>query len=151
LAPVIPILNAYLVVVGLMLGSFINLAADRLPRRESLITPRSHCRSCGRELNVVDLLPVAGYALRGGRCATCGASIGAWSPVVEVLCGSAMLAPLALLGLWPGAVVGFAAVSVVGAAAVGFAFSRSGQKPTGGRDIRFTVTGAADTGKGPAD
>jgi len=148
---VAPILTAYLVLVGLMLGSFINLAADRLPRRESLITPRSHCRSCGRELNVVDLLPIAGYALRGGRCATCGAAIGATSPVVEALCGAAMLAPLALLGAWPGAVVGFAAVSLVGVAAVGFAFkSRSGLKPMGGRDIRFAVTGAADTREDPA-
>ncbi len=121
---VTPILSAYLVLVGLMLGSFINLAADRLPRRESLITPRSHCRSCGRELNVVDLLPVAGYVLRGGRCASCGATIGAWSPVVEALCGAAMLAPLALLGPWPGALVGFAAVSLVGLAAVSFGFGR---------------------------
>jgi leader peptidase (prepilin peptidase)/N-methyltransferase len=119
-----PILSAYLVLVGLMLGSFINLAADRLPRGESLITPRSHCRSCGRELNVVDLLPVVGYALRGGRCASCGAAIGAWSPVVEVTCGAAMLAPLGLLGWWPGALVGFAGVSLVGVAAVGSAFSR---------------------------
>jgi prepilin signal peptidase PulO-like enzyme (type II secretory pathway) len=148
---VAPILSAYLVLVGLMLGSFINLAADRLPRRESLITPRSHCRSCGRELNVVDLLPVAGYVVRAGRCAGCGAAIGASSPVVEAACGVVMLAPLALLGPWPGALVGFAAVSLVGVAAVGFAFkSSSGRKPTSGRDIPITFTGAADTGEGPA-
>jgi leader peptidase (prepilin peptidase)/N-methyltransferase len=151
LASIAPILSAYLVLVGLMLGSFINLAADRLPRRESLIAPRSHCRSCGRVLNVADLLPVAGYLLRGGRCASCGAAIGASSLVVEALCGAAMLAPLALLGLWPGVLVGFAAVSVVGVAAVGFAFkSSSGLPPISGRDILLTVTGAADSGEGPA-
>lgn len=121
---VTPILTAYLVLVGLMLGSFINLAADRLPRRESLWRPRSHCRSCGRELDVVDLIPVGGYLIRGGRCASCRATIGASSPFVEALCGAAMLAPLALIGPWPGALVGFAAVSLVGVAAVGSAFGR---------------------------
>ena len=62
--------DIYFVLVALFVGSFINLAADRLPRGESLVTPRSHCRSCGRVLNVIDLLPVAGYFIRGGRCAT---------------------------------------------------------------------------------
>jgi len=47
----------YLVLVALLLGSFINLAADRLPRGESLVRPRSHCRACSRPLNVVDLRP----------------------------------------------------------------------------------------------
>ncbi len=120
-----PILSAYLVLVGLMLGSFINLAADRLPRRESLLRPRSHCRSCGRDLDLVDLIPVGGFVLRGGRCASCGATIGAWSPVVEAVCGAAMLAPLSLLGLWPGALVGFVAVSLVGVIAVGLAVGRA--------------------------
>ncbi|HEX2679843.1 MAG TPA: prepilin peptidase, partial [Candidatus Dormibacteraeota bacterium] len=59
-----PFIGAYLVFVGLMLGSFINLAADRLPRHESVVAPRSHCRACGRELNFVDLLPVVGWLLR---------------------------------------------------------------------------------------
>ncbi len=42
-AVVVLAVMAYLVVVALLLGSFINLAADRLPRRESLVRPRSHC------------------------------------------------------------------------------------------------------------
>ena len=115
-------LNAYLVLVGLMLGSFINLAADRLPRRESIVSPRSHCRSCGRVLDAVDLIPVGGYLIRGGRCAGCGVAIGVWSPVVEVLCGAAMVAALVLLGPWPGALVGFAGVTLVGVATVGLGF-----------------------------
>ncbi len=130
---VTPILSAYLVLVGLMLGSFINLAADRLPRRESLLQPRSHCRSCGRVLDLVDLIPVGGYVIRGGRCASCGATIGASSPVVEAACGAAMLAPLAFLGLWPGALVGIAGVSLVGVAAVGFAFGRAPGSRRGSR------------------
>jgi prepilin signal peptidase PulO-like enzyme (type II secretory pathway) len=107
-----------------MLGSFINLTADRLPRRESLVTPRSHCRACGRQLNVVDLLPVLGYALRGGRCATCRSPIGASAPIVEFVAGAFMLLPIVWLGLWPGAVAGLALVTVLGLAVTRFAISR---------------------------
>ena len=116
---------AYLVLVALLIGSFINLAADRLPRRESLVRPRSHCRSCGRVLNAVDLIPVCGYFIRGGRCAGCGISIAAASPAVEALCGALMLAPLMVLGLIPGAVVGGAAVALVGVTTVGLSFARN--------------------------
>jgi leader peptidase (prepilin peptidase)/N-methyltransferase len=121
---VVVALNAYLVVVALLMGSFINLAADRLPRGESVVRPRSHCRSCGRELDVVDLIPVSGYVIRRGRCASCGVPIGASSPAVEAVCGGAMLASVALLGLWPGALLGFAAVTMVGVVAVSVGFSR---------------------------
>jgi prepilin signal peptidase PulO-like enzyme (type II secretory pathway) len=112
-------LEAYLVVVALLIGSFINLAADRLPRGESVVRPRSHCRSCGRVLNAVDLLPVAGYLIRGGRCAGCGVSIGISSPAVEALCGVAMLASVALLGPGRGAIAGFVAIAVVGTGTLG--------------------------------
>ena len=106
----------YLVLVALLLGSFINLAADRLPRGESVIRPRSHCRACGRELNAVDLVPVVGYIVRGGRCASCGTQIGAAAPIVEATAGAAMMAPILWLGLWPGAAVGLALVLAWGGA-----------------------------------
>ena len=117
-------LSAYLVLVALLMGSFINLAADRLPRGESVVRPRSHCRSCGRVLDVVDLIPVSGYLIRRGRCATCGVSIGISSPAVEAVCGAAMLSSLTLLGPWPGALVGFAAISMVGVVAVSIGCGR---------------------------
>ncbi|SRR6266852_4190480 len=119
---------AYLVVVALLLGSFINMAADRLPRGESITQPRSHCRSCGRVLNLVDLIPVAGYAIRRGRCASCGASIGASAPAVEAACGLSMLVALATLGLASGALAGSAAIALLGAGAVGWSFARAGAR-----------------------
>jgi leader peptidase (prepilin peptidase) / N-methyltransferase len=117
-------LVAYLGLVGLLLGSFINLAADRVPRRESVISPRSHCRSCGRVLNAVDLLPVAGYLIRGGRCATCGVGIGIASPAVEATCGALMLGPVLVLGVWPGALAGLALIATFGASATVLASRR---------------------------
>src|SRR5437588_12250557 len=118
------VVDAYLVLVAMLVGSFVNLAIDRLPRHESLATPRSHCRSCGRILNVLDLTPLLGYAVRRGRCATCGVPIGASAPAVEALCGAVMALALAELGLWPGAVVGVAAVCMVGVALTSVALRR---------------------------
>jgi leader peptidase (prepilin peptidase)/N-methyltransferase len=123
----------YLVLVALLLGSFINLASDRLPRHESLVRPRSHCCSCGRVLNLVDLIPVGGYLIRGGRCAGCGVSIGASSPAVEAVCGALMLAPLAWFGLLPGAVLGATAVALVGCAVVGLSLARNRAARLGSR------------------
>src|SRR3977135_2474008 len=97
-----------------MIGSFINLAVDRVPRGESLIAPPSHCRSCGRRLNAIDLLPVAGYFLRRGRCATCGVSIGPAAPAVEAVSGGLMAIAIIWFGPWPGAAAGFLLIGVWG-------------------------------------
>lgn len=118
-------LTSYLVLVGLTLGSFINLAADRLPRRESLVRPRSHCRACGRTLNVIDLLPVVGYVIRAGRCATCREPIGVAAPLVEAITGACMIAGIGWLGLWPGSVVGLALVGAWGFIVTSRAMRRS--------------------------
>ena len=114
----------YMVMLALLLGSFINLAADRLPRGESVVRPRSHCRGCGRQLNIVDLIPVGGYVLRQGRCAGCGVAIGRSSLAVEAFCGLAMTAALVLLGPVEGAVVGLGLVAVAGAVTVGLSYAR---------------------------
>ena len=130
-------LAVYVVLIGLMVGSFVNLAADRLPRGESVISPGSHCRSCGRRLNGLDLLPVAGYLIRGGRCATCHAPIGASAPVVEATCGLLMAVPLIWVGPWPGALVGSALVAVYGVAVIGRAVRRGPAENPLARDVNL--------------
>jgi leader peptidase (prepilin peptidase)/N-methyltransferase len=125
--------DLYLVLVALFLGSFINLAADRLPRGESVVSPRSHCRSCGRVLNVVDLLPVGGYFIRGGRCATCRASIGLSAPLIEAAAGLLMLIPIAALGLWPGGLIGVCLIVVLFLAALGVSSARYRAATVSGR------------------
>lgn len=117
-------IDGYLILLALIVGSFVNLAADRLPRHESLTAPRSHCRGCGRVLNAVDLLPVAGYVLRGGRCASCKASIGATSPVVEATCGVLMGLAVLTEGPWPGAATGMLLIVLWGALVTGIAAYR---------------------------
>ncbi|MBI5567727.1 MAG: prepilin peptidase, partial [Chloroflexi bacterium] len=74
--------------VGVSIGSFINVMADRLPEGRSITTPPSQCGACGRRLDALDLIPVISYLLLRGRCRTCGAAIGSRVFWVEVLTGA---------------------------------------------------------------
>jgi leader peptidase (prepilin peptidase)/N-methyltransferase len=71
----------------MIIGSFLNVVAYRLPRRESLVTPGSHCPGCGAAVKPYDNLPVVGWLLLRGRCRSCGERISARYPVVEALTG----------------------------------------------------------------
>ncbi len=74
--------------LGLAIGSFLNLCIDRLPRDGSIVSPGSHCDSCGRALGPVDLVPVLSYLWLRGRCRYCGAAIPARVLVVEIAAGA---------------------------------------------------------------
>lgn len=74
-------------IFGLAIGSFLNVCIDRLPQRESIISPPSHCASCGHPLSALDLIPVLSYLLLGGRCRYCGAAIPRRLPLVEMATG----------------------------------------------------------------
>ena len=69
--------------LGLALGSFLNVCIARLPRGESVITPRSHCMTCGVVLPNRDNIPLLSYFLLRGRCRSCNASIPVRYPLVE--------------------------------------------------------------------
>ena len=62
-------------VIGLLVGSFLNTAIDRVPERQSLLRPPSHCANCGRRLSYWELVPVLSYLFVRGRCRTCDARI----------------------------------------------------------------------------
>src|SRR3989304_5752154 len=70
--------------LGLVLGSFLNLCIDRLPRRDSILTAHSHCDACGHTLGPLDLVPIFSYLALRGRCRYCRASISLRSPLVEL-------------------------------------------------------------------
>lgn len=75
-------------VLGLVLGSFGNVVADRIPAGESL-GGRSHCESCNRTLRLWELIPVFSWLALRGRCARCGATIPARFALIE--CASGLL------------------------------------------------------------
>jgi leader peptidase (prepilin peptidase)/N-methyltransferase len=80
---------------GLIIGSFLNVVAYRLPRNESLVAPGSHCTSCGTPVKPYDNLPLIGWLLLRGRCRACQAQISARYPLVEAL--TAVLAVAVIL------------------------------------------------------
>lgn len=81
-----------LALFGLAIGSFLNVAIHRLPRRESLVRPASRCPSCGTALRWHDNVPVLGYAWLGGKCRSCRAPISIRYPIVELITMAVFLA-----------------------------------------------------------
>jgi leader peptidase (prepilin peptidase)/N-methyltransferase len=69
---------------GLLIGSFLNVVAYRVPRRESLVSPGSRCPSCGHAIAPYDNVPVLSWLVLRGRCRHCGARISARYPAVEL-------------------------------------------------------------------
>ena len=82
----IPLLITF-VVLGLAVGSFLNVCIDRLPAGESIVRGASHCPNCQHLLAPWDLVPVFSYLWLRGRCRYCGASIPVRVPLVEVATG----------------------------------------------------------------
>lgn len=72
-------------VSGAVIGSFLNVVAYRLPRRESLVTPGSRCPSCDTPIKPYDNVPVLGWLLLRGRCRSCRARISIRYPAIEAL------------------------------------------------------------------
>lgn len=73
---------------GLVIGSFLNVVIYRVPRHESVVTPRSRCPSCGALIKGYDNIPVISWLVLRGRCRTCGAPISPRYAAVELACGA---------------------------------------------------------------
>ena len=75
-------------VLGMVFGSFLNVLAYRLPRRESLVKPGSHCPSCDAPVKPYDNIPILSWLLLRGHCRSCSAVIPPRYPLVEALTGA---------------------------------------------------------------
>ncbi|WP_197532147.1 A24 family peptidase [Symmachiella macrocystis] len=70
-------------VFGATIGSFLNVVAYRLPRRESVVFKSSHCPKCGVKIESRDNVPIIGWLRLGGRCRACQSLISMRYPIVE--------------------------------------------------------------------
>src|SRR5260370_17201206 len=86
-------------VLGLAVGSFLNVVVHRVPRKESVVRPRSRCPRCGTQLAERDNIPVLSWVVLRGRCRTCGEPISIRYPLVEVAT-AALFVPAALRFAW---------------------------------------------------
>jgi leader peptidase (prepilin peptidase)/N-methyltransferase len=102
---------------GMLIGSFLTVVVDRVPRGASIVAPGSACGACNNRLTAPDLVPVASWLALQGRCRHCGTGIGIETLAIEVTTAAMFVA----LGLHFGASVELVAFAVLGAALVALA------------------------------
>ena len=102
------LLYAVAFIVGLVVGSFLNVCIHRLPREESVVWPGSRCPRCTAPIAWYDNLPLLSWIWLRAHCRSCGAPISARYPLVEAATGFLAVLSLVRFGPTPWAVVAFA-------------------------------------------
>jgi len=92
------LLIGWCAILGLIIGSFLNVVIYRVPRSESIVSPRSFCPACATPIRPKDNIPVVSWLLLHGRCRTCQAPISARYPLVELACGALFAGTAARFG-----------------------------------------------------
>ena len=87
-----PVLAGAVFCFGLAVGSFANVCIHRLPRKESVVFPGSHCPACSAAVRPLDNIPVISYIARGGKCRDCATRISPIYPVIETVTAVLLLA-----------------------------------------------------------
>ena len=77
----------FVLLIGLVIGSFLNVCIYRIPKEQSIAYPSSHCMTCGYELKWRDLIPVISYIFIKGKCRNCKEKISIRYPAVEIING----------------------------------------------------------------
>lgn len=74
-------------IFGITLGSFYNVVGYRVPKKQSLIYPSSHCTTCNHKLGASELVPFFSYLFQKGKCKHCGSKISLFYPIFELSTG----------------------------------------------------------------
>ncbi|MCH4825629.1 MAG: prepilin peptidase [Planococcus sp. (in: firmicutes)] len=98
---------------GLVFGSFFNVVGLRVPKKESIAYPPSHCTNCDRRLTALDLVPVFSYLFLKGKCRTCSSSIHWVYPLMEAITGVLFVASYLMFGFTPELIVAILFVSLL--------------------------------------
>jgi leader peptidase (prepilin peptidase)/N-methyltransferase len=104
-APVI--IPVFVLLFGMVVGSFLNVCICRMPKEESVVFPPSHCPVCLYQIRWYDNIPLISYLVLRGRCRGCGTHISLQYPLVEVLNGVLALLLFLRFGLSPAFMVFF--------------------------------------------
>ena len=83
-------------IFGVAVGSFLNVCIHRLPLRQSLAFPPSHCPTCHAPVKPYDNIPIVSYLVLKARCRACGAPISLQYPIIELTTGAVFLAAFLL-------------------------------------------------------
>lgn len=91
LAAILTILYIFVFLFGIVIGSFLNVCIFRIPEKESIVLPHSHCMHCGYQLRWYDLVPLFSFIFLRGRCRKCHTKLSLQYPLVEGLNGALYL------------------------------------------------------------
>lgn len=91
-------ITSLIFILGLLIGSFLNVCIYRLPLNQSIVTPPSHCMTCNTRLKPWNLIPVISYLVSRGRCAYCGTSYSPRYAIIELLTASLFVWCLQIFG-----------------------------------------------------
>lgn len=86
-------------IIGILIGSFLNVCIYRIPKHETVVFGRSHCMSCNREIKWYDLIPVFSYLFLRGRCRYCKEKLSLQYPCIELITGIIFVALYYCMGL----------------------------------------------------
>ena len=89
----------FILVFGLIIGSFLNVCIYRIPRHENIAIERSHCTKCGATIKWYDLVPVFSYIFLLGKCRNCKEKISIIYPTIELTNGLAYVGLYCCFGL----------------------------------------------------
>ncbi|SDM87424.1 leader peptidase (prepilin peptidase) / N-methyltransferase [Fictibacillus solisalsi] len=89
--------NAFILFIGLVIGSFCNVAGLRIPQKKSIVYPGSSCPACDRKLGWYEMIPVVSWVIQRGSCRGCKEKILILYPVTELLTGLLFMFSLLLL------------------------------------------------------
>lgn len=95
------VLYIIIFLLGITVGSFLNVCILRIPAHESIVTGPSHCPKCGRRLKWYELVPIFSWLALKGRCSGCKGAISAQYPLIEALNGVLWVICFAVLGTSP--------------------------------------------------
>ena len=93
-----PFIQAYALIIGLAVGSFLNVIIYRLPNNKSIVRPRSKCTKCDSQIAWYDNMPVLSYIALLEKCRKCKNPISIRYPLIEFICGMMTLMLLNIYG-----------------------------------------------------
>ncbi|RDI44156.1 type 4 prepilin peptidase 1 [Falsibacillus pallidus] len=106
-------IDLFVFILGLILGSFFNVVGLRVPKKQSIIYPGSHCTSCQKTLNWYELIPVISYIALKGKCRNCSVKISIIYPLFELATGILFLLSFLHFGWQIETLIGWALISLI--------------------------------------
>ncbi len=107
------VIKVYITILGLFIGSFLNVVGLRIPRGESIVTPPSHCPSCHTRLGILDLIPAVSFVFLRGRCRHCGVKISPLYALFELITALLFVYSYIVIGLQLELIIAWAFISIL--------------------------------------